>query len=190
MGLFYKVSPKTLLEARNKIFIETAIPALQRNGFEKTPFTSSWFGRNNLNGFSYALCRVSNHSRMEFIETHISRGDKWIQIFLNVFELQPSVASVQQLQGMDGFQFHLPPNSITRMRLRIDDFKGMPLFRTKAHKLKRYCTKWGFNKRKAQLNKLIAADLNNIDHFVSRWHELHKPLITDWNGKEVDGNQP
>ncbi|MFC0516332.1 hypothetical protein ACFFGT_19090 [Mucilaginibacter angelicae] len=186
MGLFYKVSPKTLLETRNKIFVETAIPALQKKGFEKSPFTSSWFGRNNLNGFSYALCRVSGHSRMEFIETHISRGDRWIKIFLNIFELQPQVTSVQQLRGMDGFQFHLPPNSITRMRLRIDDFKGMPLFRTKEHKLRRYYSKWGFNKRVAQLNRLIANDLNNIDHFVSRWYELHKPLLTDWNGNRID----
>ena len=80
-----KVSDKTLLKIRNSILIN-AIPILEEQGFEKSPFISSWFGRNNLGDFTYDLARLSN-SCIELLTFHISKGDKWIKAYLNIFDL-------------------------------------------------------------------------------------------------------
>jgi hypothetical protein len=58
-----KVSDKTLLKIRNSILIN-AIPILEEQGFEKSPFISSWFGRNNLGDFS---CRYLPLSPLSWV---------------------------------------------------------------------------------------------------------------------------
>ncbi|MGG7666987.1 hypothetical protein [Dyadobacter sp. BHUBP1] len=185
--LNYKVSEKQLLEIRNKIFLEAGIPALKKNDFEKSPFSTAWYGKNNLGDYTYELCRLSKDSHIEFIVTHISKGDSWIKIFLNIFMLQPSVTTLEHLNGVDGLQYHLSPNNLTRMRLRIDDYKGIPLFRTKEHRLKSFKSEIELRKREAALKDLIEDDLTNIDSFVTRWHQLHKLNTTDWKGNIVSG---
>lgn len=67
------------------------------------------------------MCRLSKDSRIESIEIHISKGDKWIKMFLNIFALNPIAITLEQLKGVDGLQYHLPPSSLTKVRLRIDD---------------------------------------------------------------------
>lgn len=183
MGLFYKASAKQLLEIKNEIFVQNGIPALEKNGFQKSPFAVDWFGRNNLGDFTYELCRLSVQGHLETITTHICRGDSWIQIYLNVFDVRPLLESLEQLRSVDGMQFHLPPNTLTRMQLREDDFKGMPLFNMVHHKMNSYYTKSGYQRSIRQLSKLIKGDLNNINGFVQRWHKLHEPLVTTWEGK-------
>lgn len=186
MGLLYKISEKEFLEIRNKIFLKSGIPSLQKNGFEKSPFSTAWFGKNNMGDYTYELCRVSEGSQLEIIVTHISKGDSWIKIFLNIFELYPEIKSIEQLNGVDGLQYHLPPNSLTKMRLRIDDIKGVPLFNYDfmfgGHKLKSFKTESGLNKRIEELSSLIKEDLTNIDSFVKRWFKLHQLNVTDWKG--------
>jgi hypothetical protein len=189
MGLLYKVTPKDLLDSRNKIFTERGIPALKRNGYERSPFPESLFGRNNLGDYTYELCRLKANSHLEIIVTHIAKGDRWIQIYLNIFHLRPDIYSLDQLNNIDGMQFRVPPNSFTRMRLRSDDFKGMPLFNTVHYKIKSFYTEIGFRKREEELSMLIERDMNNINHFIRRWYELHQPLITDWGGSTIDNNE-
>lgn len=131
------------------------------------------------------MCRLSQNTRLEIVETIIARGDRWIQIYLNIFELRPQVASPEQLKGVDGLKYDLPPNSLTRMRLRVDDFKGMPLFNFVEHKLKSFNSESGLKKRAEELGDLIEKDLTNIDSFIKKWHELHQPNVTDWSGNRV-----
>lgn len=189
MGLFYKVSEKELFEVRNKIFLEKGIPALKKNGFEQSPFSTAWFGKNNLGDLTYELCRVRKDSILEIVVTHISKGDQWIKVFLNIFKLSPDFRSLEQLQGVDGLQYHLPPNSLTKMRLRSDDIKGMPLldyhFMFGGHKIRSYHTKIGYDREIRELSKRIEKDLTNIDSFVERWHKLHQPNLTDWQGNRI-----
>jgi hypothetical protein len=105
---------------------------------------------------------------------------------LNYFKLQPALDSIKQLEGLDGLQFHLPPNSMTEMRLKSDDIKGPPIlsynFMFRNHKIKSYYTKVGLAKRANQLGEIIEKDMNEIDSFVKRWYEIHKPLATSWEG--------
>ncbi|MBN9386334.1 MAG: hypothetical protein J0H74_36585 [Chitinophagaceae bacterium] len=189
MGLFYHVSPKELLKIRNEIFITEGIPALKKNGFDRAPFSESLFGRNNLGDFTYELCRLNTDSVLDFLQAHIAKGDNWIQIYLNVFKLHPHLESLVQLKNINGMQFRLRPNSETKMRLRMDDFKGMPLFRTVEHKIKTYYTQKGLQKRINELAKLINSDLSNINSFKKRWHELHEPMKTDWEGRNVNKDE-
>ena len=189
MGLFYNAPSKDSLKTRNTLLLSSGIPALKKHGFDNSPFTSSYFGRNNQGDFSYDFCRVNSFSQLEIVTAHISRGDSWIKIFLNVFELHPNIKSLEQLKGVDGLQFHLPPNSVTSMRLRIDSSEFTPfrnLLFEKQHKLGRYFTKRGFENRAKELGHLIENDLNDIDHFVKRWHTINTMLVVDWNGKIVN----
>ncbi|MFD2247112.1 hypothetical protein [Pontibacter ruber] len=191
MGLFYKATTKELLEARNQIVLEIGIPLLEKKGFKKTPFSTSWFGRDNLHGYIYELCRLTPESELQVIEIQIVRGDKWIKFILNIFKLNPNPESLDQLIGVDGLQYKLPPNSITEMHLGIDDIKGPPLFdynfMFRKHKIGSFYTKSGLDKRIKQLRKIIEKDLDNIEHFVERWHEMHEPLVTTWEGHLIEG---
>lgn len=184
MGLFYSMSDKKLLEIRNKIFNEKGIPALEKNEFKQSPFSTSWYGKDDLGGYSYEFCRLSKTSHLQLLFVDIIKGDRWIQMHLNIFKLLPELNSIAQLQGLSGLQYHLPPNSLGKMRLRIDDYKGIPLFRTKEHRLKSFNTENGLKLRVRQLEKLIEKDLQNIDSFIERWHELHQPNLTDWEGNK------
>lgn len=56
------------------------------------------------------------------------------------------------------------------------------------HKLKSFYTKLGLENRIQELGNLIEKDCSNIDHFVKRWHELHTPNITDWEGNVIKNN--
>jgi len=185
MVKFYKVSEKDLLLVRNNIFTEVGIPTLIENGYCKSPFSGSWFGKNNLGDFTYESCRVSQNSHLEIILTHISKGDIWIKIYLNIFKLHPILKDCDQLKNSDGLKFSLPPNNLSRMRLRIDDFKGIPLFRTVEHKIGSFHTQSGFESQVLKLKELIKTDMTYIDKFVNRWHELHKINMTDWEGNLI-----
>lgn len=189
MGLFHNVKPKELLDLRNKIVLNTAIPALLKSGFSKSPFSGPSYGRNNLNDFSYDLCRLTSNSQLEFIDIYVCRGDRWIKFNLNIFQLSPSANSIEQLNGIDGIQFKLMPNTLTQLQLRVDTIKGAPLFSLRymcGHKLKRSYTRYGLDRNLKNLTKTIEADLHQIDYFVKRWHALHKPLTTNWTGQPID----
>ncbi|MDN3583987.1 hypothetical protein [Mucilaginibacter flavus] len=188
MGLFYALTAKDFLESRNEIFIKNGIPALMKHGFEKSPYKGMRWGKLDAGTYVYDLCRLSSSSQLETITTYISKGDSWIKIYLNVFELKKKLNSLDQLTNLEGVQFLLPPNSATRMRLRSDDFEGMPLFNFVKHKVKSFYTKHGFSKRVEELGELISRDMNNIDFFVKRWKELHTPLVTDWEGNNFKKN--
>ena len=183
MSLFYKVSDKELVKLKNNVFTERGIPALIKNGFSQSPFSTSWFGKDDLGGYTYDFCRISDGSRLEWIFVDISKGDRWVQLDLNIFRLHPTVVSIEQLKDVGGLQFHLPPNSITEMRLEPPDgfiFVGLP-----QHKIRSFFTKAGLERRLRQLGDLLQNDLENIDSFVERWVEEHGPLDTDWEGHVI-----
>jgi hypothetical protein len=188
MGLFHKATNRELVEIRNRIIQEIGIPILEKKGFKQSPFSTSWYGRDDWQGFTYYLCRLSNNSTLEDIEIQIVRGEKWIKIILNIFKLSPTLDSLNKLSGVDGLQYKLPPNSLSTMKLRTDDIKGPPIFRLGyffGHKLKSFHTKRGLTRSINKLKKNIETDLNDIDQFVKRWHELHQPNTTNWSGHQI-----
>ena len=185
MGLFFSVSLAELLKARNNILVDIGIPALEKNGFHKAPFQDSFFGRNNVGGYSYELCRVSKSSQLEIITAHLSKGDRWFKIYLNVFQLRPVLNSVEPLKRVDGMQFRVPPKSQTQMRLDMSSRK-VPLFGASEHRIRPFFTAAGFKRRIVALSRLIERDLNNIDFFIQRWHKLHQIGVTDWYGNIIN----
>lgn len=188
MSFFNTSSSKEILQLRNKVFLTRGIPILEKEGFRKSPFSTAHYGWHPGIGYLYELCRLSDNCFLEVVSIHIIRGDRWIQIRLNIFELAPQPASLEQLKGLEGLKFNLPPNSTTNMRLHSDDIKGIPLFNynfmADHHRLKRYFTNAGRKRRAAQLGDRIEKDLNNINCLVQRWHELHKPKVTNWEGEK------
>jgi hypothetical protein len=187
MKIFYKVSDKQLLKDKNDIFKEIGVLALKKNGFVLSPFKTSWNGQFNksINGYIYALCRLKDRKYLEIIDVYISSEDRWIKIYLNIFELSPELKLLNELSENEGTKFGTSPNNLTRMRIRSDDYKGPPLFYMlflPEHKIVNFYTKSGYENSLKKLKNLIQSDMENIENFVKRWHELHKPSLTDWEG--------
>lgn len=187
--MFYKVSDKELLSIRNKIVKDVVIPVLERSNFRRSPYKTSWYGEydRNIKGYSYTLCRLS-HDHLEFVEIIIVKGDRCIKVFLNIFKIEPPVKSLEELRNLEDIRFGIPPNSSTNMRLRNDDYNGPPIFYVNfmpEHKIRRYFTKRGFEKEIKKLSDLIEKDMYNINSSVKRWHELHTPNKTDWEGNII-----
>jgi len=189
MGLFYKVSNKQLLKDRNTIFKQVGVPTIESQGFVKSPFKGTWHGQYcpGLNCYIYEYTRLTNENQLQNIQVYINNGEKWIQIFLNIFELSPKIYSIAELNNLDGIKFGLPPNSKSEMRLRCHEYKGPPILYMflQEHKIGRYFTKSGYERQINKLQNLIKVDLENIDLFIKRWHELHTPNKTDWYGNAI-----
>lgn len=175
---------------RKKIVLDKAIPALQRNGFDKSPFSGADFGWHGSLGYFYELCRITEGSILETVTIELVKRDKWIKVFLNAFELNPVLKSLSELDGLDGIQFKLPPASTTQIRVHSDDIKGIPLlsceFMGDLHKLKRSYTQRGQKSAIRKLESRIENDMTHIDFYFSRWYKLHQPLRTTWEGKTVE----
>lgn len=186
----FKLSDKELLITRNTIFKDYGILELKKNGYEKSPFKTSWFGQydSNIRGYSYELCKLTSQNHLHIITADMVKGDKWIKIYLNIFELNEKLHSIDELKDVDGIKFNLPPNDSTNMRLRSDDYKGPPLFHILFlpwHKLGNIKSQSSFEKEINKLRDLVKKDMANIDSFVKRGHELHKPSIKDKEGNVV-----
>ncbi len=74
MPLFYTATPKELLQLRSGIFLSSGLPALQKNGFQRSPFSGSAFGWNPSMAYIYELCRLSNRNELETISVEIVKG--------------------------------------------------------------------------------------------------------------------
>ena len=190
MGMFYKVTDEQSLKDRNELFRDVGIPNLENEGFEYAPFKTSWNGEYNttIKGYIYQLARVSENKMLEIIDVYILKGELRIQIYLNIFELLSEISSVSLLKNVEGLSFGVPPNSVTKMRLRSDDYKGPPLFYMlflPEHKIGSYYTQSGYEAKLKKLRKLIKSDMENIDGFVKRWHDIHRPNLTDWEGNVI-----
>lgn len=126
---------------------------------------------------------------MEILDVSIHKKDRRISFYLCVFELIPKISSITQLKGFEGIPFSMTlKNKSKYMQLRLDDYKGPPLFYMMflpEHKIGSYYTKSGYKAELTKLKKLIKSDMENIDDFVKRWHEIHKPNLTDWDGNII-----
>lgn len=187
MKLFYKVEDKELLKVRNEIFKEAGIPSLLKNGFELSPFKTSWHGQYDRisRGYTYDFSRLSSENYLEKISISILNGEKWIQIHLNIYELSPTLNSLILLKDFDGLEFGTPDKISTKMRLRSDEYKGPPLFYMlflPEHKIGKFYTKSGYLSEVGKLTKLIQSDMQNINVFVEKWHRIFVPKKTDWEG--------
>ena len=191
--MFYSVKNNELLKIRNNIFLEYAFPNLKKNGFIKSPFLGDNFGRNNSQLYIYKMCRLIN-SNLECITTYITSRDRYIKIYLNIFELSPIPKNIFELKNIDGMKFYLPPNSEKEERLDIDMLKSIPLFNYnfwfRNYKLKSFHTKFGLKRAIKKLKLIIEIDMKNINFFIEKWHLFHKPNITDWEGNIIELNNP
>ena len=182
MSLFYKASNKELTNLRKEVFLKRGMPVLERKGFVKTPFSTSHFGSFPF-GYEYEFCRLDKDSLLIIFTVIIMRGDKYIQLHLNIFKLRPEVNNVEELKGIDGMQFDLPPNSKTKIRLSPP--KGLIFYKMPQEKINSYYTKSGLDKRLVELGDILEENLTNIDTFIERWFQAHQPMLTTWDGIPV-----
>jgi hypothetical protein len=174
------------MRIRKEIVLDTGIPALYQNGFEKSPYSDADFGWHPSLGYFFELCRLRENSVVERVRIDVVKGDRWIKVWLNAFKLTPIVKNLTDLKNIDGIKFRLPPCSSSKMRIHVDDRKGIPLFDIEnwksAHKLGKSITDSGPNQAIKSLSENIQHDLKNIDQFFKRWYELHVLSNTTWDG--------
>ena len=172
---FFKVSNKDILRARQEIVVKGGIPELRNKGFVQSPMIGAYDGKDDI-GFTYDLCRITGDNSLEIVTVFIIRGEKWIQMFLNIFKIESNIKSIEQLKGIHNLEICLSPRSLTKMRLRVDEVKnGYPffIFFEKKHKIGCFYTKNGYDHQVKKLHHLIKKDMMNIDHFVKEWHKKH-----------------
>lgn len=111
MGFIYKESDKQSLKDRNDLFKEVGVLNLEKKGFERAPFKTSQNGEfdKSIKGYCYQLGRIRESKFLETIYVYILKGEPWIQIYLNVFELTPTISSVSLLKDTEGLSFGSPP---------------------------------------------------------------------------------
>ena len=191
--MFYSIKNSEILKIKNDIFLYNAVPYLKQNGFAESPFLDANFGKNNRQLYIYEMCRLEN-SNLEFLATYISLRDRYIQIRLNIFQLSQIPKNISELENINGIKFYLPPNNQKEERLDIDMLKTIPLFSYRFwfenYKLKSFHTKFGLDMAIRKLKYLIERDMKNIDSFVKKWRQFHKPNITDWEGNIIELNNP
>lgn len=187
LRLCYHISDKELCLIRKNIFQEVCIPILNKHGFYRSPFKDAEWGWHSF-FYGYDLCRL-NGNHLECISSIVCKGDRWIQIRLNIFALSPMPESLSDLDSLSGIKFRLRPNSDTDERIDIGMDEGIPLFNPRTYKnyrLKRFWTKWGLEKQIQRLRSLLQQDMENIDSFVKKCHTLHKCNLTDWEGNIIE----
>lgn len=140
--------------------------------------------------YIYQMCRLVDNKYLESVSVDIARRDKYIKVFINAFELSPSVNDMSLLSNVDGVNFSLPPNSKKRMHLVLDFIQVPPImswdFWFNDFKLKSYWTRKGYQKRVCQLTALLKTRTENIDSFFKKWYQLNQPNITAWNGEIIE----
>lgn len=183
MSIFYKVSDSELVKFRNEVFKERGIPALNRAGFVKSPFSTAWFGRDNTGGFSYEFCRLGEDSRLDMVWVYIVRGDRWVQEHLNIFRLHPTVTNIDDLKGVDGLAYLLPPNSL--LQERVASPTRRKFFNLARHKVGMFISKEGLRRRLERLGNFLEEDLSKIDLHIEKWKSEHDPISVDWNGRPL-----
>lgn len=115
--MFLKITQLESFKIRNNIVLKNVIPELGKKYFTKSPFVNSYYGLANPSLYIYEMCRLVDCQYIEFITIYISKRDSYIQIYLNIFELSPSLNDIYQLKNIDGLNFHLLPNNKKRARL-------------------------------------------------------------------------
>lgn len=180
---------KAILKARKGIFLEDALPILKSKGFVDTPFKTSNFGWCGF-GYIYDMCRLREGKFLEFVSVRIPKGDKYIQIFINVFEITPHLISLLPLKEAECLKYFILPNSEKEMRLDSDFINGSPILSKEfwfgGLKLGHYFTKMGYNKQVDKLKKKVKVKVCDIDAYFEKWHGCHRPNLVKWNGELVE----
>lgn len=162
------ISDKELLQIRNSICLN-AVPYLMKSGFKQSPFKTHLYGRNNLGDYSYDFARISK-SYLELLTIHISTGDRWIKIFLNIFIPKPPISSLLELKDYEGLKYRLSPNNKSRMRLDPELLFHSSLCSKILHrndlKLNRAISYRGKMKQRKRLERNLIFTFNHIDEYV------------------------
>lgn len=181
---WYKASEGNMLESIGKEFEARAVLKLMQNRFIHSPFSTSWFGKNNLGGYTYEFCKLLSSGHLQWLTVHIPRGDRSVSVFLNIFALSPAPESLEELSGLNGLKFAIRPLKDTSMNFREEDRGLQLLFHVNSYRVGRYFTKRQFEQKIAILGDKLERDFSNIQYFVNRWYKTRgNPQITDWEGR-------
>ena len=185
----YKATKKEILKTRKDIFLKDILPVLKEKGFTETPLKTTCFGWCSV-GYIYNMCRLRKGKFLEFVTVKIPQGDKYIQIFINTFEICPQLSNLSLLKETEGMKFSILPNNEKEMRLDSDFIKGAPIlskvFWFGGLKLGCYFTKIGYNKQIEKLKRKVKSRVYDIDSYFEKWYRYHRPNLTKWDGELIE----
>lgn len=186
----YKATKKEILKARKGIFLQDVLPIFQEKGFIESPFKTPCFGWFGV-GYIYKMCRIRENKFLEFVTVKIPQGDKYIQIFINAFEVTPLLNSLSLLKETDGLKYStILPNIEKEMRIDLDFIQGAPIlskdFWFGTMKLRNYYTEKGYRKQIEKLKGAVKSRVYDIDSYFEKWYRRYRPNLTKWDGELIE----
>ena len=116
--------------------------------------------------------------------------NKYIQIFINAFEVTPQLGSLSALKEMEGIKYFIRPNNEKEMRLDSDFIKGAPVLSKQfwfgGLKLGHYFTEIGYNNQVGKLKEKVKSKVSVIDAYFDKWYGCHSPNLVKWDGELVE----
>lgn len=178
--MLYKPTTKDILHARKEI-VEHVISIIKAQGFVLGPFSESHCGKYQGFGYFYELGRLHG-SELQTISIDIIRDERWIQISLAIFKLDPVPTSIDDLKDVDCLKFCPRMYKAEKVRIDLDlpASRWRLLFFSKEYKLKRIFSRRGLKKDIIRMEKMIAKDFMNINQKIVLWHKHHTPILVKW----------
>ncbi|MFR4037916.1 MAG: hypothetical protein ACLTZT_09045 [Butyricimonas faecalis] len=96
----YKATRKDILKERKNIFLKDALPILKAKDLLRN--LSKHQTLDGVVWYIYDMCRLRKGRFLEFVSVKIPQGDKYIQIFINAFEVTLNSALFQHLKRWKG----------------------------------------------------------------------------------------
>ena len=185
----FKATRKEILKVRKDIFLKDILPTLKEKEFMESPFKTPCFGWCGV-GYIYDMYRLRNGKFLELVSVKIPQGDKYIQIFINVFEVYPELPNLSLLKELEGIRFSILPNNEKEMRLDTDFIKGAPILSKEfwfgSLKLGCYFTKTDYSKQVEKLKRMVKSRVDDIDAYFQIWYKCHRPTLTKWDGELIE----
>ena len=163
----FKATKKEILKVKKDIFLKDILPTLKEKGFMEPPFKTPCFGWCGV-GYIYDMYRLRNGKFLELVSVKIPQGDKYIQIFINAFEVCPELSNLSLLK----------------------ELKGTPILSKEfwfgSLKLGCYFTKTDYSKQVEKLKRMIKSRVDDIDAYFQIWYKSHRPNLTKWDGELIE----
>ena len=172
-----------ITEVMHGIIQQDGLPILYNKGFAASPFLENWHGKDNLGDYVVSLFRISTKDELEYLDINVSHFNRRIVLHINVFELNPRIKTLNELNGHTIIPLCLAPYSISRMVIGKDEFGKIPLFRIFSEVNLDFGaprSKVDLSLRRKRLTNSVIKVCTNIDDSFLRWHKRYTAASVDW----------
>ena len=157
--------------AQKDIILTAIIPTLEKQGFQRNPSPTSWWGWNYcIQGYDYTLVRLKD-DELQRVEIVTFYGKSYFRFQLNVFRIIPNITDVAEWAEYD-YNTFFPEIIWPSERKDINKYK-----------LRAFSSEKELEKKVRRLKLKFEKWASNIDKEFEDWRKDHSPAIIDINQK-------